>query len=556
MRRISLFLVAILPICLTSIIPDNTDAQGNKKHLESVKVSVYSNHGACTPHVKEWDAWEGGFLAKIQVSDIKSIDWKVQFELDKAVELLEVFEGQADQSAGQQFLVTAKDCEADLFAMVGKFPKNSVTPLLKSIKINEEETIQCQEAANPGETPAKEVDSEEASASSEVAAATSGHVDLPKKILGLYILLADDDEEGFESNAQWEPALYPWQQISANVLFFTFIHPTTMEIPQSFQKLAATRGTDKEGAVPKDTTIIFAIGGFAYSMKPNPWEWLTSKDKAEAMAERVAKWYDDYNCDGIDLDLEDGAGSRPEAGPNMIHFIKKLRQLQPKMVVSQPAYGYPQVQAEIDVINAGYDTEGNGNGLIDLVGLMVYESTLALTYVKNYAQGSEQWEGFPIEVNVPTSEILLGAKGSATPLTTITLAKEAVSRDLRGIMVWYASVKNGFKYSPSWDWTENSAAGYVEARRVFDEHILLVSHGLIVLSQIRSVIFEGQIHHLQHGRSAVVHSCVHMAQAQHSQHDTQSHGEEHQSVEGSQANHQGHHRGKRLEDVAIDEEEG
>jgi hypothetical protein len=37
-----------------------------------------------------------------------------------------------------------------------------------------------------------------------------------------------------------------------------------MEIPLAFQKLSATRGTDAEGAVPKDTKIIFAIGGYAY----------------------------------------------------------------------------------------------------------------------------------------------------------------------------------------------------------------------------------------------------------------------------------------------------
>lgn len=33
-----------------------------------------------------------------------------------------------------------------------------------------------------------------------------------------------------------------------------------MAIPPSFKKLAATRGTDAPGAVPKDTVIIFAIG--------------------------------------------------------------------------------------------------------------------------------------------------------------------------------------------------------------------------------------------------------------------------------------------------------
>ena len=35
---------------------------------------------------------------------------------------------------------------------------------------------------------------------------------------------------------------------------------------------------------------------------------------------------------------------RKEAGPNMIHFIRRLKELSPNMIVSQPAYGYPQVQ--------------------------------------------------------------------------------------------------------------------------------------------------------------------------------------------------------------------
>ena len=41
------------------------------------------------------------------------------------------------------------------------------------------------------------------------------------------------------------------------------------------------------GAVPADTVIMFAIGGYAYSIKPNPWSWLTSKEAAEKMAEKV-----------------------------------------------------------------------------------------------------------------------------------------------------------------------------------------------------------------------------------------------------------------------------
>ena len=84
--------------------------------------------------------------------------------------------------------------------------------------------------------------------------------------MGLYILLADDDEEGFESNsASWTPQLYDWQQAGSNVLFFTFIHPDTMDIPPAFAKLAATRGTDQPGAVPADTVILFAIGMYSAS---------------------------------------------------------------------------------------------------------------------------------------------------------------------------------------------------------------------------------------------------------------------------------------------------
>ena len=65
-----------------------------------------------------------------------------------------------------------------------------------------------------------------------------------------------------------------------------------------------------EGAVPSDTYISFAIGGAAYSKTPNPWAWLTSQEAAEAMAEEVATWRDLYNVDGIDLDIEAGAGDQ------------------------------------------------------------------------------------------------------------------------------------------------------------------------------------------------------------------------------------------------------
>ena len=145
---------------------------------------------------------------------------------------------------------------------------------------------------------------------------------------------------------------------------------------------------------------MFDISSYAYSIDPNPWYWLTTKEKAEQMAVEVASWKTSYGIDGIDLDIEAGAGDKAEAGPNMVHFIRKLKSLQPGMLVSQPTYGYPQVQAEIDVINASWNVGGSRNGLADSIGLMVYEGTQSLDYVKNFAQGSSQWEGFPITVSV------------------------------------------------------------------------------------------------------------------------------------------------------------
>jgi len=304
----------------------------------------------------------------------------------------------------------------------------------------------------------------------EITPSSSDHPAWPGKILGLYVLLADDTESGFETGADWEPKLFPWQQESSNVLFFTFIHPETMEVPRAYQKLAATRGSGAPGSVPANTVIMFAIGGYSYSIKPNPWHWLTSREAAEKMAEKVAEWPEKYGCDGIDLDLEEGAGSNKIAGPNMVHFVRKLKQLNPSMIVSQPTYGWPQVQAEIDVINASWDPNGKKNNIADSIGLMVYEGTNSLNYVKNY-DSSKRWQGHPISAAVPNNAILLGAKGVTSSSAITELARRCLSDDLLGVMVWYASVENGFQYkhSSQWDATTktDSINGYKAAMKMF-----------------------------------------------------------------------------------------
>jgi hypothetical protein len=114
------------------------------------------------------------------------------------------------------------------------------------------------------------------------------------------------------------------------------------------------------------------------------------------MAVEVATWPQRYGCDGIDLDIEEGAGSKPESGANMVHFVKKLKSLKPDMIIGQPTYGYPAVHAEIEVINESWNVDSSSNDIADSVGLMVYEGTQALNYVKNYVNGADQWPGFPI----------------------------------------------------------------------------------------------------------------------------------------------------------------
>ena len=293
-----------------------------------------------------------------------------------------------------------------------------------------------------------------------------------EKVVGLYLRLANDNLDGYGTDSDWNPELYEYQKFSANILFFAFINPETMKVPISFQKLAATRGTGSPGAIPANTKIMFAIGGYGYSVDINPWPWLVTQAAAEAMAEQVATWFDDYVLDGVDLDIEEGAGGRPEAGPNLGHFVKRLRELRPDAIIGQPTYGYPSVQAEIDVINLSWNPGTASNDLADSVGIMVYNETQSLDYVEYYAHGSQHWRRFPIKVDVPYNAILCGAMGSASATDINTLAEESIRQNLLGIMVWYASVINGFQYGISWDTSASpeSQAALAAALIMFQEN--------------------------------------------------------------------------------------
>jgi len=495
------------------ILPLDESGQGNKARVAYDlwrEGMTYDVEGACKERINRWSTWNGGLEGNVLIHTKDEGDmetWSAFFVFDREVDSFTSYDGEVvDTDTKAAFKVKpkgwnakSKDGQARQIGISVKWKQNSPEPKLQSLTVNGipytcsnggSEELAAVEVSAPEIQPvvAEEEDPRPVAKPIEAAPAPAPvqpvelpentnsergvYVSWPKKVMGLYILLADDDHEGYESNAVWEPRLHEWQQKGANVLFFTFIHPVTMDVPPSFENLAKTRGTNVDGAIPSDTVILFAIGGYAYSSKIKPWHWLESKEAAEKMAEKVATWPERYGIDGIDLDLEDGAGDTPKAGPNMIHFVRKLRQLQPKMIIGQPTYGFPQVKAEIAVINASWKNK-KSTGLADSVGLMVYQGTYALNYVKNYADASKQWSGFPIKTDVPKNCILLGAKGATGAGTIRTLADETMKNDYLGIMVWYASVKNGdgngLQYAESWDASHAPATieAYIETAKRF-----------------------------------------------------------------------------------------
>jgi len=284
---------------------------------------------------------------------------------------------------------------------------------------------------------------------------------LPTRTLGIYCLLADDGEVGYTSSDNWQPSLYNYQTQGSNVLFFAFINPKNMSVPPAFSNLAKCKG--KTGCPSSSQLVIFSIGGAGYS--ENSWPWLASAAKAQAMAVQVATWPSMYGCDGIDIDIEGIAGSSNTTGTNLIIFAKKLKSLNSGIIITIPVYGYPQIQAEINIVNAAWTTSGQSNGVINSIGLMVYQDTGSLQYVQDYAYATSEWQGFPITVNVPKPNILCGIQGTAASATITQMATDIVNENLGVIMVWYASVydktrcKSAFTYGSDDATTLQSTTG-------------------------------------------------------------------------------------------------
>lgn len=256
--------------------------------------------------------------------------------------------------------------------------------------------------------------------------------------MGLYLLIADDDWP-YTSERDWVPKLPDYMSAGGvNVLWLAFVNPSKMP---ALPPAMAYIGKHK----PNGTQVIASVGGEAYSASGS-WPWLASDEAAEAMAAEVVAWKTKYGIDGIDLDIE---GNQP--GPTALTFAKKVKALDPTFIVTQPVFGSPQIKEENYMVNQNFAKGANSS--VDAIGIMVYEGTGSLQYVKDYTNGSSQWSGFPIKVDVPPQKVLLGAGGQSSAATITQLAQAAHDQGLAGIMVWYASVidsatgKPGNQYS-------------------------------------------------------------------------------------------------------------
>merc|ERR1712071_70779 len=77
----------------------------------------------------------------------------------------------------------------------------------------------------------------------------------------------------------------------------------------------------------------------------------------------------------------------------MYAFAKKLKELDPTFIVTQPVFGSPQVTEENYMVNTCW--ADGATSPVDAIGIMVYQGTGSLQYVDNYVHGSTQWRGFP-----------------------------------------------------------------------------------------------------------------------------------------------------------------
>ncbi len=112
------------------------------------------------------------------------------------------------------------------------------------------------------------------------------------------------------------------------------------------------------------------------------------------------------------------------------------------MIINQPTFGFPQIDAENAVINESWNSNGVSNNIADSIGLMVYtpvsrsrikpcschailllltlQEADSLNWIDEYTESGSKWHGFPITADVPESAVIIGVKARENELAFIS----------------------------------------------------------------------------------------------------------------------------------------
>eukprot|EP00727_Mastigamoeba_balamuthi_P006320 m51a1_g2308 hypothetical protein (748) ;mRNA; r:456122-462671 len=248
----------------------------------------------------------------------------------------------------------------------------------------------------------------------------------------------------------------PWMTTSTNLMFFAFIDPSTMAVPDSFRSEVARYDR-------AETLVMFSIGGQDYGDK---WTWLSSEASARQMAARVATWRSTYGCHGIDIDAEEGSVMNGD-WHIMGAFLEELKRRDPGILISLDVYGSPGGRDyHNNLINQYLLSSGSHPNTIDWINIMAYSNyDSTKTYVEYYTKAvySQWWP--TLNGPVDPSKVVVGIAGTGfysnncNPSDYTAITNYVKQNGLLGESVW-AFIYTGSSMASSW-WTPNCYSGYV-----------------------------------------------------------------------------------------------